>query len=443
MDIDPTAQKVGHDTRRDNKHGPEKSGLGKLGLELDLAAVMTSSAMTGILGFLFWTVAARGFTVSDVGRASAIISAATMSATLATVNLGSVYERFLPLAGRSTHRSIRAGLLTTTALAVLLGIGLVVVGPRERLFGSWTALAWFPLCVVTLSLFALLDPILIGLRRARHIAVKNISQSVAKLVAVAVFALALANWGILVAVWVVPAAAVTAVIWFRVVRPVVDHAGGPPRLPPRRELWHYFIGTYAMTVVGVLVPLTVPLVVVGTLGTEANAFFNMCWLLVSTIAILIGSTAAPYIAAVAAESDRSADATTRFMRVCFAAGVGGSAFLLTFGPLILRAFGSEYAAAAGGLVRLMALTLPFVALMTVYSALARVHRKLRLATAVQWTTAVGIVGGISLATPWWGLQAIGIVYLSVEVAAACVIAVPLTGFLRSIYRPATSNRGSM
>ena len=89
------------------------------GLGIDIAAVMTSSAATGVLGFVFWTVAARGYETAEVGRASAIITSATLIAILANFSLGSLYERFLPLAGTHTKRIVRSG--TTFVAGTALG----------------------------------------------------------------------------------------------------------------------------------------------------------------------------------------------------------------------------------------------------------------------------------------------------------------------------------
>src|SRR5690349_9559251 len=111
--------------------GPHDKGSG---LGIDIVAVMTSSAATGILGFVFWTVAARGYDTAEVGRASAIISSATLIAILANFSLGSLYERFLPLAGARTKSIVRQGMMFVAATALVFGAAFTVLGPRAQLF---------------------------------------------------------------------------------------------------------------------------------------------------------------------------------------------------------------------------------------------------------------------------------------------------------------------
>ena len=148
------------------------------------AANRLQIAATGVLGFAFWTAAARGYDAAEVGRASAILSSATLIAILANFSLGNLYERFLPLAGRDTHRLVRHGTTFALGAAVLFGVVFVLVGPRDELFPHPVEMALFPVAVAVLSVYALQDQVLVGLGRARMIATKNIGQSTTKLVAV-------------------------------------------------------------------------------------------------------------------------------------------------------------------------------------------------------------------------------------------------------------------
>jgi O-antigen/teichoic acid export membrane protein len=69
-------------------------------LRLNSVAVVSSSALTSLLGLAFWAVSAKLFPAAEVGIAAATTSSAMMLSTLASLSLGAMYERFLPLAGR-------------------------------------------------------------------------------------------------------------------------------------------------------------------------------------------------------------------------------------------------------------------------------------------------------------------------------------------------------
>ncbi|WP_370332168.1 alpha/beta fold hydrolase [Mycolicibacterium hippocampi] len=407
---------------------PRRLQGGALGI--DIAAVMTSSAATGILGFVFWTVAARGYDTAEVGRASAIISSASLIAILANFSLGSLYERFLPLAGADTSQLVRRGIGFAACTALLFGTVFVIVGPRSQLFSNWVEALLFPLFVAVLAFYALQDQILIGLGRPRTIATKNIGQSTAKLVAVAAL-IPLATGTAIVWSWVAPAAVITAVIAVVVIRREIARREGPPDLPPRRDLFQFFASSYAINAVHVTVPLLVPLIVVAQLGTEMNAYFSMCWLVVNTLGILIGATAAPFVATASTPGADLRSCTKRFVLLCGGAAVAGCLALLVAAPLILSILGPDYAEHGTTLIRIMAFTLPSVALMTIYTALARLRRRLRLAVTAQVMLGIVVVAGVIVTLPHWGINAVGYTYLAAEMMCTLILVGPTVVLLRS------------
>jgi hypothetical protein len=62
-------------------------------------ALMVNTAVTGILGYGYWIIAARLFSTYTVGIAGALASAATLFAGIGQLNLSGMLMRFLPTAG--------------------------------------------------------------------------------------------------------------------------------------------------------------------------------------------------------------------------------------------------------------------------------------------------------------------------------------------------------
>lgn len=428
----------GPDALRTQQNPPPPAQLGAPvtavtggGLGIDIVAVMTSSAATGVLGFVFWTVAARGYDTAEVGRASAIISSATLIAILANFSLGSLYERFLPLAGVRTQRLVREGTAFVACAAVLFGVIFIGVGPRAQLFPNPLEMLLFPLFVAVLAIYALQDQILIGLSRARTIAIKNISQSTVKLIVITAL-IPLATGAAIVWSWVLPAAAITAIIAVVIIRRETGARTGTPNLPARRELFTFFASSYAINAINVIVPLVVPLIVVAQLGTEMNAYFSMCWLVVNTLGALIVATSAPFIAAASTPGADVRACTKRFVLLCGGSAVAGCVTLILLAPFILGILGPRYAENGTTLIRIMALVLPAVALTTIYTALARLQRTLRLAVISQVLLGVLVVVGVILTTPRWGINAVGYTYLTGELLITLVVLLPTVVLLRKV-----------
>ena len=291
-------------------------------------------------------------------------------------------------------------------------------------------MALFPVAVAVLSVYALQDQVLVGLGRARMIATKNIGQSTTKLVAV-IALIPVATGAAIVWSWVLPAAVITGVIAVVVIRRESRRRAGQPALPPRRELFHFFASSYAINSVDVTVPLLVPLIVVAQLGTEMNAYFSMCWLVVNTLGVLIGATAAPFIATASTPGADLRSCTRRFVVMCGGAAAASCLGLLVAAPLILGILGPQYAEEGTRLIRLMALTLPALAVMTIYTALARLQRRLRLAVTSQVVLGVVVVAGSILSTPRWGIDGVGYTYLVAEFVCTAILVGPTIALVRS------------
>lgn len=410
--------------------------LATASLESNAAALMVSSVATGALGLVYWAVAERFFDTSEVGRASAVISTATMLASVSCLSLGGAYQRFLPLAGRSSTRLIVGGLTLTSTVALLLGTLFLAVNPsNSRLFTSTTELALFPLIVVAFAVYALSDPILTGLRLAKAVAVKNIALSVLKIVPVVVLAgagSALALTGS----WTVLAFVVTAAAVVHMLRTGVrgrEHTD--PQLPPTRELWAFQGVYFTMTLVVTVTPLVLPLIVVAQLGTEQNAYFNLAWTMCSAVGLLRSSVGSAFIVeASAPDADRAA-LLRRLVKMLGAVAVVSAAGLAVGGPLVLYVVSPDYFHAAAGLVVVMAVESLVGTVVILYFLLAQILRRLRLMLAIQVVIVVTTLTATLLLVPRLGLIGVAWGSLSAQIIALLILALPLRRAVSEIARP--------
>ena len=107
-------------------------------------------------------------------------------------------------------------------------------------------------------------------------------------------------------------------------------------------------------------------------------------------------------------------------------------FLWFLGPVLLGRPGPRYAAEAGSLMRLMALSLPLSYAALLFAGVARVVRRLRLAMAMQLFLAVAVVTGTWLTVPRFGLDGIGYTYLAAEALVTVVLAGPIWRTIRRV-----------
>ncbi|AFA73343.1 putative polysaccharide biosynthesis protein [Gordonia polyisoprenivorans VH2] len=407
-------------------------------LTVNASALMASSVGTGLLGLVYWIVAEHHFPTAEVGRASAVISSATVLSSLACLSLGGAFQRFLPVAGGAALRYIVGGYLLTAATGVVLATGFVVVGLGDRILHSTGERIAFVAMVVVFALYALTDPILTGLRRAPAVAVKNITLSAIKIVPIVVLAgvpSALAISGS----WALLAAVVTAVFVFGVCRTASARRGQRRDLPAGRELLSFQGAFFFLMLVSSVTPLALPLVVVAKTDTTQNAYFNLAWTMCSAAGMLRASIGSAFIVeASAPDADRPALLRRLGTMLGLVTGVV-AAGLAIGGPVVLLLAGRDYFHAAGPLMVVMAVESIVETVVVTYFLIAQLQRRMRLMVAAQVIMVITTVGGAWVLLDPLGLLGVAVASLLAVVITLAVVARPLILGVRAMLHDTPAN----
>ena len=393
-------------------------------LERRAFALMTDTAANALLGIVFWAAAARLYSPTEVGRGSAIISAATLLATLSQLNLGNVYARFLGSAGSRQRRLVFQGYGVIGGLALLLGSAYALLGPGELLFTSSIEAIVFPLCVAVLGVFVLQDMILISLHRAAWVPVENIAWGLAKLGLLVLVAGSLPTDGIVFS-WVIPAIAAVVVITGYLLMRRWKHGTDTQPFPGGKELSKAIGGEYATGLISTAVPLLLPLIVVHRMGLEANAYFAVPWLFATSLSLLMWNIASILLVEASVAPDRLPRLLGRALRLSLAVAFVGGIGIWFIGPPILGLLGPGYEASSTWLLRITALASPAIAVVVVWTTAARARGQLRRVMLLQAAVGVGTLGLTSLLIGPLGVTGVGVAYFLSQTVAALVLLRPL------------------
>ncbi|CAN5178813.1 hypothetical protein BH11ACT6_BH11ACT6_14390 [soil metagenome] len=399
-------------------------------LRINTYSLIASNLLTGLLGLVFWGVAARLYPAEAVGVGAAVLNSAVMLSALSLLSIDALFERFLPTTGERTGPLVTRGFLVVAVTALIAGSVAVLVGPDE-LFESGWMMALYPLVVVGHALFTLQDKATAGLGVARWAAAKNTAHAIAKLVAL----VALAWTGTAVSMvlsWAVTGAIIVVVVLLAMRRRYRTDPQflGPPTLPPVRQILRYSGSSIGITAVSVISPLALPLIVLSQFGAVANAHFTVAWAMVGALYVTLHLVVSPYIAEVSAHPDKVGSLSLRMVKTMVVASLIGSLALVTVGPIALGLVGGEYRTEGEGLLYLAALFIPLSAVTAIYEGFARVNRKLGLILAVRGVAAVLIAVGSYVAVPVYGVIGVGWVHLVIEAVTTAIFIVPVLRHLR-------------
>jgi O-antigen/teichoic acid export membrane protein len=216
---------------------------------------------------------------------------------------------------------------------------------------------------------------------------------------------------------------INALLFGKVLREHVAPAGEHLALPidgSRRKLIRYLAHDWVAGLLGQGTADLMPLIVLGTLGRTATAYFYIAFVIATAVATFAQSfTTALLVEAAHDEAVINQLARRTIVRcaVLIAPGVL-AAIILT--PLGLSLFGGDYASHADGVLRLLLLaTLPQTAV-AIASSIERIRGRAHRIVRYQ---AVVAVAGLALATPLIraaGLAGIGWSWLIAQLLAACI-----------------------
>jgi len=382
-------------------------------------ALIVSGGGTGLIGIVFWGVAAHVATAANIGRTSAEIAAMTLLATLAQLSFGSTFERFLPIAGNRTRAFVIRAYSLCAFISFVIATLYVVLGIGHSFLP--TSLGWrvlFILSVVLWTIFALQDSVLIGLRATRWVPVENILYSLVKLSLIPAFMALSASQGIFLA-WLTPVVAIIATVnWYLFRKRIPMHEalrGVAEKLPSLHELIVLTGAQYATLLVTVLSGSIVSLIVIDRLGAVASAHYYLPAQIAGGASVALWSIDRSFL--VEASSERGA--LRRHARSALKAGivvlVSSVSLGVIFAPEILKIFGESYEANGTTLLRMFLLSLPGSAVVAFYSSFAWLDKRVWKLAVRESLSAIVYFVLIFVLIGRHGILAIGIAQLVTSV----------------------------
>jgi O-antigen/teichoic acid export membrane protein len=350
-----------------------------------------NSGSTAVVGLLFWTVAAWKYSPFAVGCSTAAIALMRLSSEVSELNLGSAMVRFVPSAGQQARRLIAGAHLACGCIGLLVGTACIVlvpiISPSSKFLHGHLPAVMFVVISVAYPLSVIQDGVLVGLRRAALVPVKNLAVSVVKLALVAMLAGVMPSHGIF-ASWVLALGVVdTAVGVYLFGWAIRGHErrerGAPAQtLPPVSQIARFVAADYGGSVFHIGAVNLLPIMVINVFGAEQSAYFGIAFFIAYSLHLINLSMGTSLVAETAYDPARLAHAVRHVVAHTAKVQVPVVTLMMLVAPALLGVFGAGYRSATDTL-RLMALAaLPHLLVATAVSS-ARVQRRLRLLVWLQ------------------------------------------------------------
>ena len=409
-------------------------------------ALMLNTGATGLLGVVYWILAARYYPAVDVGRASAAYSAMNLVSGFTAANILGAAARFLPEAGRRTSGLVLRAYLFSSAASVIVALLFLASvghwgGASYAELRGMIPLLFFIACVIAWGIFTLQDGVLTGLRSAVWVPVENATFGIVKIVLLLAFAASMPAFGIPLS-WMLPVIVSLPLMNLLIFGKIIpDHVQltGDRRPPTMRQVGRFLAGDYTGALCVLAVTNLVPILVAIRVGPNMNAYFYMAWTIGSVLFLVAMNMATSLTVEGAFDSQKLLANCLAALRrtIRLLAPLALATALLA--PVALGLFGPQYARYGTPILVLLAIaTLPKM-LTELYLGALRAQSRTRQVAAIQIARCALVIVLTFALTGTTGMVGAGIAVLVSELAMVIVIFV-VPGLKSAIHR---SRRGAV
>lgn len=415
-------------------------------------ALVATAVTTSGLGVVFWAVASHLYSPARLGQDVALISAMLLLSIISQLNLGMGMVRLLPQIYERPWRPVLSVYALAALVGVVVAVSFVIVAPEVSSgfafvgHDSRLALA-LVVGVVLWNVFSLQDAVLTAARWAVALPIENGIFGVLKIGLVVLLAWVLAGhgvfygWLLAMAVMLVP---VNWLIFGRVLpsrKPsVAPEAAGTLRIGDRTRVARYLVTDYVAALLSQGYKALLPLLVLGALGSAANAYFYAAFLVAAAVGELSLSLSTSLVVEGAHDGSGVASMARRSVLLYAKLALPGILVLVAAAPLILRPFGAAYVTHGTTLLRLLiAGTVP-QAVVTLYLGIERVRARVGRVIVAEAAIVALITGGAIAGMSRYGLDGMGVAWLAGQSVVALAVSPRLWAACRR--PPATGPAGS-
>jgi len=344
--------------------------------------LITGNTISAISGFAFWAFATRYYSATEVGIASAVVSAMQLIAVLGTLGLQVGIIRYLPNFKERGNALINSIFTLAILVSIIFSIGFVfgssiwspnLIFLKENLPYSILFICFTAATVLSM----LLDNIFIANRRAGLTTIKNLFFDLPKFILLIIVSLFLKQFGIIVS-WGISLLISSAIAIFYFL-PGVQY-GYKPRANFKwneiTELIKYSqLNNISIFIINITIRL-LPIFLLNLRGPEELAYFYIPWVIICSLSVIPYSISSSLLAEASHDENNVMHLTMRSLGLTMLFLVPVIVIGIIFASRILSLFGPEYARNADVLFQVLMLSLLPNAIYTVYSSFLRIRKSL-------------------------------------------------------------------
>ena len=376
--------------------------------------LMLNTVIGSALGFVFWMVVARFYSVQEVGFATAIFSAIGLVGIFSRLGFGATLIRYLP--NETDKNGLINSCLTimglfSIALAIIFIVGLDLWSPALLFIRNSMIFSLSFIAVTCISAGLILNNVFIAFRRADFSFCQNTMVSALKILLV-IFLTSFGVMGIF-ASWSI-AISISFLISIFFLLPKIQPNYLP--IPTIKKgivdrIVNYSLGNYIVGVFESAPILILPLLIVNVLGAEMTAYFYIAWMIAGILYSISAATTSSLFAEGSNKPEELRKDVIRAIKFMFFLLIPAIIGILLFGGKLLMLFGKSYSENSLILLYIMAISSVPCTLNRIYITIKRVQLDIKpIIYACGFIAIFTVLGSYSLMIRV-GLVGVGIAWI--------------------------------
>jgi O-antigen/teichoic acid export membrane protein len=415
----------------DNKVGYGKE-LGIRWIAISSSHLVLTALVTSLLGYTYWIVAARYFSVSAVGHTAALVSTMFLIMELAHMGMGLGLAYILPTAKQNWSGIVNSVMVAVALFATVFSLLVMVGGAALNLQIATVArsgqfLALFIISCIMWTLSVVLDQILTVEKATGLVLLRNTISSSVRLLLLPMMVLAasadssmglFAGWGMSAAL-----SLVFAIVLFAWKNPFSRRLAWQFDKKAVREILPLSLSNHLLTTIEAAPSLILPILVASFLSTEANAYFYTAWMTAIVVHTIPTSISKVLFIRNAATGKLSQEMLWKMLIFTLIVVGPLTIAMIAARELILSLFGQDYVKHSSMLLSILVFSaIPF-SICRLYISVERVLCNFKRAFGVAIAIFVITVSVACLVITTYGLVAVGLAFCVSHLAIAvfCLI----------------------
>jgi len=382
-------------------------------------AFVLNSFLSAFYGLLFWIMAARLMSTSEVGISTVVIAAGTMITYLSKLGMDTGLLRFLPMS-KDRNTMLNTILMLTLFLSISISlaylVGLDLFSPAQRfLRESWLPLIF--LCFVALvAIIGIQNAAIAALRRADLMLVQNSILGVR--IPLLLFMAAMGFTGIMLSfniAYLVAFIAGIAILYMHGIgfKPAM-------RLSSIKESFRFSFGSYIADIWAILPSTVLPIIIVNNLGTDQAAYYFIASSITSILFTIPNSVSTSLL--VEGSHDLPLrENTIKSIKLTLLIMLPLILAIILFGNEILSVFGSEYRGHSQEILILMVSSSLFTMVPSIYVAIKKVQKDILMVNYVLSASSLSIIIAGYMLVLNYGILGIGYAFLMTYILVSIAV----------------------